>query len=62
MAHEFVELFESVFVEEQMDALAGGEFARFVFAFAPLWTAAGFGFRVAFAELFHAVVMIAERL
>jgi hypothetical protein len=45
-----------------MDALAGGELACFVFALAALRAAAGFGFRIEFAELFHAVVMIGERL
>src|ERR1700738_2861162 len=58
MAHEFVELLEGVFVEEKMDALAGGELSRFVFALAALRTPAGFRFGVEFAELFHAVVMV----
>ena len=45
MADKFVELFESVFVEEKIDALAGGEFAGFVFALAAFGAAARFGFR-----------------
>jgi hypothetical protein len=45
-----------------MNALAGGELACFVFALATLRTAAGFRFGVEFAELFHAVVMVGERL
>ncbi len=62
MAHEFVELFESVFIEQKMNALARGELACFMFALAALRTAARFGFRVEFAEFFHAVMMIGERL
>src|SRR5260370_41140875 len=61
VAHEFVELFESVFVEETMDALACGELAGFVFALATLGTAASFRFSVEFAELFHAGVMVGRR-
>ena len=45
-----------------MDAFARGELAGFVFAFASFRTATGFRFRIEFAELFHTVVMIAERL
>ncbi len=45
-----------------MNALARSKFPGLVFPFAPLGPAAGFGFRVDFAMLFHAVVMIAERL
>jgi len=52
MAHEFVELFK-VFIEQKVNALAPGA-CLFMFALAALRTAARFGFRVEFAEFFHA--------
>ena len=45
VADKFVELFEGAFIEQQMDALARGQLAGFVLAFAALRAAAGFGFR-----------------
>ena len=50
VADEFVELFEGVFVEEEVDAFARGELAGFVFAFAAFGAASGFGERVAALE------------
>ena len=48
---EFVQLLERAFIEQQIDALARAELARFVFAFAALRSAAFFGFRVSLAKL-----------
>src|SRR6266478_85398 len=62
VAHEFVQLFESVFVEEKIDALARGELAGFVFARAAFGAATRFRFGIQFVELVHAVVMAGERL
>jgi hypothetical protein len=62
MAHEFVELFKSIFVKEQINALSGSELARFVLSLATLWPASRFGLRIQLTEFFHAVMMIAERL
>ena len=55
VADKFVELFEGAFVEEEIDALARGEFAGFVFALAAFGAAARFGFGAEAAEVVHAV-------
>ena len=41
MSHQLVHLFERTFVEQQIDALAGGEFPLFMLPFAPLFSTAG---------------------
>jgi len=46
---------ESVFVEQQVDALAGGEFALLVLAGAAFLATSGIGRGVAAAEFFEAV-------
>ena len=58
MRYKFVELFEGAFIEEQFDSLAGAEFAFLVLALATLGAAAGFGFGVAAAEFFEAIVVL----
>ena len=51
VGYEFVGLFEGAFVEEEVDALAGGELAGFGFAGAALGASAFFGDGVAGGEL-----------
>ena len=48
---ELVEFLEGAFVEQQIDAFAGGEFAGLVLALAAFGAAAFFGCGVAAAEL-----------
>jgi len=59
VAYKFIEFFESTFVEKQINAFTSAELALFVLAFAALRAAARFGFRVSFAELFEAIVVLA---
>src|SRR5260370_19449575 len=54
VAHEFIQLFKGTFIEQQIDSFAGGQFSRFVFAFATLQSAAGFGFLAAMTQLCNA--------
>src|ERR1022692_4036439 len=55
MCDELVELFEGAFVEEQFDALAGGELALFVLAVLAVFAAALLGRGVAAVELLELV-------
>jgi hypothetical protein len=57
---QLVHLVERAFVEQKIDALAGGELAFFVLAFAALGTSALFGGRVAAAELFQTIHQCSE--
>jgi hypothetical protein len=57
--HEFVELLEGAFIEQQVHALARAELAFLVLALAAFCAAASFGFGVAAAKLFKAVEMFA---
>src|ERR1700682_5644933 len=52
---KFVEFFEGAFVQQKMDALAGGKFAGFVFALPALRAATGLRFLGNAAKLFHTV-------
>ena len=47
---EGVEFFKGAFVEEEVDALAGGEFAVAALAFEAVWTATEFGIGAAAFE------------
>ena len=58
VADKLVEFFESAFVEKQIDPLARAELALLVLALAAFGAAARFGFRVSFAELFEAIVVL----
>ena len=55
MADQLVGFLERAFVEQQIDALARGELAFLVLAFAAFFAAAGFGIGVAAAQLVQAV-------
>jgi hypothetical protein len=55
MGDELVELFEGAFVEEQFDALAGGELALFMLAIAAFFAAALLGRGMAAVELLESV-------
>jgi hypothetical protein len=55
MGDELVEFLEGAFVEEQFDALAGGELAFFVLAVAAVFATALFGRGVAAAQLLELV-------
>ena len=55
VADEFVDFFEGAFVEQEVDAFAGGELAFFVLALAAFCAASCFGGGVAAAEFFEAV-------
>ena len=50
MRYEAVEFLEAAFVEQQVDAFAGGEFAGFVLALDALGATAGLGRGIAFFE------------
>ncbi len=64
---QLVGFFEAGFVEQELDALAGGHFAFFVLAFAALGAAAVFGEVIAFLEFrqllfaIHGEVIIGEK-
>ena len=47
------DLLERAFIEQEFDALAGGQLAFLVLPLAPLRSAAGFGGRVPPAQLFE---------
>src|ERR1035438_5143150 len=55
MRDELVDLCEGAFVEEQFDALAGGELALFVLAIAAVFAAALLGCGVAAVQLLESV-------
>ena len=57
VADKFVQLFESVFVEQEIYALASGKLAGFVFTLAALRAAAGFRFSRQFPQFLHATAM-----
>jgi hypothetical protein len=59
VAYKFIEFFESAFIEKQINAFTSAELALLVLALAALGAAAGLGFRVQFAELFEAIVVLA---
>jgi hypothetical protein len=52
---EFIDFFESAFVEEEFDAFAGGEFTFAVLALAAFGSPALFGGGVAATEFFEAI-------
>ena len=62
VAHEFVQLLERAFIEQQSDAFARAELALLVLAVAALGATAGFGLGIELAELLQAVVMLAMRV
>src|SRR5262245_32686903 len=53
MSHQLVELLERVFIEQQIDALAGGELAFFVLPLAALGAAPRFRSRRQLAQFFQ---------
>ena len=55
VAHQFVHFLEGAFVEQQVDALAGGEFAFLVLAGAALFASAVFGRSVPSAQFFDSI-------
>ena len=55
MADQLVEFLERAFVEQQVDALAGGEFAFVMLAGFAFLSAPGFGVGVAAAEFVNAI-------
>jgi hypothetical protein len=57
MAHELIQLFERAFIQEEIDSFARGEFSGFVFAFASLRPAAGFGFFAAAAQFLNTALL-----
>jgi hypothetical protein len=57
--HEFVELLEGVFIEQQVHPLPRAELAFLVLPFAAFRAAAFFGFGVAAAQLFEAIEVFA---
>src|SRR5438477_2557205 len=57
VANEFIEFFESAFIEQQVNSFARGQLAGFVFTFAPLRAASGFRFFAATTQLLHAALL-----
>jgi hypothetical protein len=56
MADKFVDFFERAFVEQEVNALARRQFSLCVLLLPPLLAPAGFGGRMAAAQLFQPVV------
>ena len=59
VADEFVQLFESALIEQQVDAFARAQLALLVLALAAFGAAACFGLGVKLAEFFQTVVVLA---